>query len=330
MGSPRQRAAGFLLRSPLSQGNAQMTVRRLDLLALAALASAVLAAPAAIAADAPAAPAAPAAGADAGALPGVDLSALSPDQKKAILDWAKQAFCYCGCPHTVDQCLRTHQKCRHAARMATLAARLLRLGVPKGELQNELDKYYASFEKRAKLDVSQFGPPRGEATAPVTLVEFSDFTCPFCQKVHGPLSAFVAARVERVKLYYKPFPIESHPGALDAAQAGEWARASGIFWAFHDALFEHPNAAHAVGDLADIARSVGGDPAKLREALDAKTFLSKVRGSQAEARAAGILGTPTLFLNGRMHVLSDFSDEGLEFTVRDEEEWQEHGGWERD
>jgi protein-disulfide isomerase len=301
-----------------------MTLRRLDLLALAAL---VLAAPAAIAADAPPAPAAAAA---ADALPGVDLSALSADQRKAVVGWAKQAFCYCGCPHTVDQCLRSHEKCHHAGRMATLAARLVRLGIAKEALQGELDKYYASFEKRAKLDVSEFGPPRGEATAPVTLVEFSDFTCPYCQKVHAPLAAFVAARVDRVKLYYKPFPIESHPGAVDAAQAAEWARAGGLFWPLHDALFEHPNAAHSVGDLADLARSVGGDPAQCRAAVEAKTFLPKVRASQAEARTAGILGTPTLFLNGRMHVLSDFSEEGLEHTVRDEEEWHAHGGWERD
>ena len=55
-----------------------------------------------------------------------------------------------------------------------------------------------------------------------------------------------------------------------------------------------------------------------------------MKASQAEARQAGLRGTPTLFLNGRMHVLSDFSEEGLEFTVQDEEEWQRNKGWERD
>ncbi|HEX9049715.1 MAG TPA: thioredoxin domain-containing protein [Anaeromyxobacter sp.] len=294
---------------------------------LAALAAGLLAAPGAIA-DPPAARPAPAA--DAGGLPGVDLSSLSPEQRKLVLAWAKEAFCYCGCPHTVDQCLRTHARCHHAARMATLAARLVKSGAGKAELAKALDAYYDSFEKRAKLDVAQFGPPRGGPAAPMTLVEFSDFTCPYCQRVHAPLAAYVAARADRVKLFYKPFPIESHPGALDAAQAAEWARSKGIFWAMHDALFEHPEAAHDVADLADLARDAGGDPADLRTALEEKTFLEKVRGSQSEARQAGIRGTPTLFLNGRMLVLSDFSEEGLDLTLQDEAEWQRHGGWERD
>ncbi len=304
-----------------------MTFRRFHL--LAALAAGLLSAPGAIVAEAPA-PGKPGAGADADALPGVDLASLSPDQRKLVLAWAKEAFCYCGCPHTVEGCLRGHATCRHAGRMATLAARVVKSGAGKADLAKMLDAYYGSFEKRAKLDVSGFGPPRGSPSAPITLVEISDFTCPYCQRVHGPLAAYVTARADRVKLFYKPFPIESHPGALDAAQAGEWARSKGIFWAMHDAMFEHPEAAHEAGDLADLARGAGGDPADLRAALEAKTFLDKVRASQAEARQARIQGTPTLFVNGRMLVLSDFSEEGLDFTLQDEEEWQKHAGWERD
>ena len=86
----------------------------------------------------------------------------------------------------------------------------------------------------------------------------------------------------------------------------------------------------AAGDLADLARGVGGDPAALRAALEDRRYLPKIRESQAEARQAGIRGTPTLFLNGRMHVLSDFTEDGLDFTLRDEEEWQRHRGWEKD
>jgi protein-disulfide isomerase len=295
-----------------------MTFRRLVL--VAALAAGL---------PAPGAPAAEAPPPAADALPRVDLSSLSAEQRKTVLEYAKEAFCYCGCPHTLDQCLRTHEKCHHAPRMAALAARLAKGGARKADLAKAIDAYYGSFEKRARLDVKDLGPPRGSPDAPVALVEFSDFTCPYCQLVHGPLSAFVEARGERVKLFYKPFPIESHPGALETAQAGEWARANGLFWKMHDAMFEHPRA-HAVDDLVELARGIGADPAGLREALETKRFLPAVRASQAEARGAGIRGTPTLFVNGRMHVLSDFSEQGLEATVRDEEEWQAHRGWEKD
>jgi protein-disulfide isomerase len=297
-----------------------MTFRRAAL--LAALAAALLAPPAGAAPAEPPAPADP--------LPGVDLEGLSEAQRDAVAEYAKEAFCYCGCPHTLAQCLREHATCRHAPRMAALAVRLARGGAKKPDLVKTIAGYYASFDKRAKLDVASFGPPLGSPAAPITAVEFSDFTCPFCQQVRPALEAFVEARADRVKLVYKPFPIESHPGALEAAQAAEWAREKGLFWAMHDAIFEAPGAARSVDGLAELAQGIGGDPEDLRAALAERRYLPKIRASQAEARAAGIRGTPTLFFDGRMLVLSDFSDEGLEQALADEEEWRKHRGWERD
>ncbi len=213
--------------------------------------------------------------------------------------------------------------------MAALAARLVRAGAKKDELARLVSSYYASFDKRAKLDVSRFGPPLGSAEAPVTMVEFSDFTCPYCQLVRPVLESFVDARKGRVKLVFKPFPIESHPGALEVAQAAEWARDQKLFWPMHDALFASAGA-HTPDELAALAREVGGDPEALRAALADGRYLARIRESQAEARAAGIKGTPSVFLNGRPLVLMDYSDEGLEFTLQDEEEWTRNRGWQRD
>jgi protein-disulfide isomerase len=303
-------------------------------LLLAALAAAALGgcktAPAAQA-PAPAAPPAaeaPAAEGPEGALPGVSLEGLTQEQKELVADFARSEFCHCGCPHTVSACLRSHHGCKHAPRMARLAVHLVRAGANLEALRRTVTAYYASFDRRSKLEVGAFGPPFGEADAPVTIVEFSDFTCPFCQRLRPDLEKFVEARASRVRLFYKPFPIEQHPGALDAAQAGEWARDAGLFWPMHDALFSARD--HGVDDLATAAREVGGDPADLRDALSAGKYVSKVRGSQVEARTAGLRGTPTLFLDGRMYTLPDFSEASLEFTLEDEEEWKAHGGWERD
>lgn len=259
-------------------------------------------------------------------LAGVDLSALSPEQKGVVRSWAKDAVCYCGCPHTVAQCLREHATCRHAKRMATLAARLVKNGAKRSDLERALDQYYASFDKRARLDVSRFGPPLGSEAAKVALVEFSDFTCPYCQRVRPGLEAFVRAHEGRVKLYYKPFPIESHPGALECAQAAEWARDKGRFWEMHDALFENP-AAHTADAIVDLARALGLPPAELRDALADRRYVARIHESQAEARTAGLRGTPTLYVNGRMLVQNDYSEEGLEHTLADEDEWQANRGW---
>jgi protein-disulfide isomerase len=267
--------------------------------------------------------------ADGGDLPGVALDGLTPDQRKLVEGFARDTFCYCGCPHTLAQCLREHGTCKHAPRMAALAARLARAGAKREELTRLVTSYYASFDRRAKLDAAGFGPPLGDPAAPVTMLEFSDFTCPYCQLVRPALESFVEARKGRVKLVFKPFPIESHPGALEVAQAAEWARGEDLFWPMHDALFSNPGA-HTPDELAAIAREVGGDPESLRAALADGRFVPRIRESMAEARAAGIKGTPSLFLNGRPLVLLDLSEEGLEFTLQDEEEWTRQRGWERD
>lgn len=264
----------------------------------------------------------------AAVLPGVDLEGLSPEQRKLVADFALQEFCPCGCPHTVSSCLRTHQSCKHAARAAHLAIRLVRAGAGLADTRRLVNEYYASFDRRVRLSVTDFGPPLGDPDAPATLVEFSDFACPFCRALRPTLEAFVTARTDRVKLFYKPFPIEAHPGAADAAEAVEWARDAGIFWPMHDALFTSPG--HSLDQLAVAARQVGGDPGDLRDAVQARRHADRIRASQAEGRAAGMRGTPTLFLNGRMLTLPDYSEETLEMVLEDEEEWQAHHGWERD
>jgi protein-disulfide isomerase len=263
------------------------------------------------------------------ALARVSLEGLAPAQRQAVVEYARKTFCPCGCPHTLAQCLAEHETCRHAPRTATLAVRLARAGARQDEIARLLGDYYASFDRRAKIDVSRHGPPLGDPDAPVTLVEYSDFTCPYCQLVRPVLESFVQARKGRVKLVFKPFPIESHPGALELAQAVEWARDQKLFWPMHDALFASPGS-HSVEELATIAHDLGGDAASLRAALGDGRYLARVRESQAEARAAGIKGTPSLFMNGRPLVLMDFSDEGLELALQDEEEWLQRRGWQRD
>jgi protein-disulfide isomerase len=265
-----------------------------------------------------------------GHLPDVPLDGLSAEQRQVVAAWAQETYCYCGCPHTVSECLRGHGGCHHAKRMARLAARLVEGGTKAADLSRLVTDYYASFgsAKRSQIDLFTFGPPLGEASAKVTVVEYSDFTCPYCQLFRPVLEKFVEERPGRVRVFFKPYPIETHPGALEAAQLGEWGREQGIFWQLHDRLFGAPHASADV--VGDWARELGKDPASLEPALASGKLLAKVRASQSEARAAGLRGTPTLFFAGRRLTVPDLSEWMLEFTLQDEEEWQEHGGWSRD
>jgi protein-disulfide isomerase len=282
--------------------------------------------PAAAASPSATAPA-PSAADPAAVLPGVDLSQLTPEQARAVAELALREFCYCGCPHTLSECLRTHGSCAHAPRMAKLAVRYAKAGATAADLSKLLAAYYAAFDHRARLDVSAFGPPLGNTDAPITVVEFSDFGCPYCRQLRPSLEAFVQSRADRLKLFYKPFPIESHPGAWDAAQAAEWARDHDLFWPMHDRLMEG-QLGFPADDLAEDAVALGGDPTDLRDAIASGRYRPKIEAAQAEARAAGMRGTPTLFMNGRL--LPDLSEEGLAHALEDEEEWVKNRGWTRD
>jgi len=308
---------------------------------LALLALALAAAQAPLPPSAPSdAPAASPSSATAAASPGpegldwsripasVGADALNAAQRAVLAQVLERSFCYCGCPHTLLGCLTSHPACEHAPRMGALAARLAGLGLAPGDVEKALVDYYASFDqvKRANLDVTFFGPPLGDPAAPITLVVFSDFQCPFCQQFRPRLEALVERHKGRVKLFAKPFPLVTHPRALAAAEAAEWARSQGIFWEFHDAMFANPKELEDDA-LAALATRLGKDGDDLRKALQEQRFRPRVQEAQSEARRAGLLGTPTLYVNGRRHVIPDFSDTILDFTLDDEEEWMKAGGW---
>jgi protein-disulfide isomerase len=261
------------------------------------------------------------------ALPGVDLSALSPAQQAALAAWAIETFCACGCPHTVSSCLREHRGCKHAPRMVKLATGLARKGATGPEIGRIVQAYYAGFDRRARFDTADLGPPIGTPGARITLLVVSDFTCPFCKIFVPSVEQFARDHADRLQLLAKPFPIASHPGAQEAAEAGEWAREHGIYWELSAALYamdDHPT----VDSIAELVSRLGGDAADLRDALASGRYRERVSRSQAEARAAGLTGTPSVYLNGRQ--VDDLTEDGLAFALEDEQEWVQHGSWARD
>lgn len=260
-------------------------------------------------------------------LPGVDLSALNSEQREILASWAKATFCACGCPHTVSSCLAGHRGCHHAPRMVKFALGLVRKGASLAEVTRIVSVYYAGFDQRKKLDLSKFGPPLGNPDAQITFVVISDFTCPFCKLFVPTVEQFVKDQGEVARLYSKPFPIASHPGSGLAAQAGEWAREKGLYWEVQAALYASEDVP-TIDGLVALVKYLGGDSSNLREALESNRYEEKVELSQKEARDAGLVGTPTVFINGRK--IEDLSEEGLRFALEDEQEWVAHGGWERD
>ena len=138
-------------------------------------------------------------------------------------------------------------------------------------------------------------PIRGNERAKVTIVEFSDFECPFCSRLEPTLTELQAKYGRDLRLVWKDFPLPQHRDALGAALAGRAAAAQGKFWPMHDRMFADARGLNRDG-LQKTATALAIDVSK---AFDDPTLQALVRRDQADARTFGVNGTPKLFINGR-------------------------------
>ena len=156
--------------------------------------------------------------------------------------------------------------------------------------------------KAPRVDVASAGHPAvGPANAPVTIVEFSDFQCPFCKRVEPTLQQVREKYGDKVRLVYMDYPLPMHNHALDAAKAARCAGEQGKFWPFHDALFAD-QAKESPADLKATAKSIGLNTSKFDTCFDQAKSEAGVRADLEQGKALGIDGTPAFFINGRMLV----------------------------
>lgn len=142
-------------------------------------------------------------------------------------------------------------------------------------------------------------PSIGPMTAAVTIVEFSDFECPFCKQAFPIIRELMATYGDRVRYIYRDFPVsEIHDNAEKAAEAGACANAQGKFWALHDKIFQYAPQI-TVPDLKNYARASGVDMSLFTTCLDSGQFANEVQQDYSDGVALGVRGTPTWFINGK-------------------------------
>jgi protein-disulfide isomerase len=142
---------------------------------------------------------------------------------------------------------------------------------------------------------------RGPADAPVTLIEYGDYECPYCAAAHPVVAALERRFGHRLRFIFRNFPLtQVHPHAQHAAEAAEAAAHAGKFWEMYDAIFEHRNAI-TDRDLAGYAARVGIDPAVITDALAAHTYAAHVREDFMSGVRSGVSGTPTFFIKGNKY-----------------------------
>jgi len=148
-----------------------------------------------------------------------------------------------------------------------------------------------------KIEVGS-APVKGPKSAPVTIVEFSDFQCPFCGRVVPTIKTIEEQYGNKVKIAFKHQPLPMHANARLAAAASMAANEQGKFWQYHDKLFANQQSLDRPS-LDKYAKEIGLDMKKFDAALDAKKFDERVAADATEAASAGVEGTPTFFINGR-------------------------------
>jgi protein-disulfide isomerase len=151
-----------------------------------------------------------------------------------------------------------------------------------------------------RLVVAAVGPSIGPEDAPITIIEFSDFECPFCGRASPTVKQVLAEYEGKVRLVYRHFPLESiHPNARGAAGASACANEQGKFWEYHDVLFA--NSRQLSPEKFEVfATQAGLDATAFNACVADGRFDADVDRDLADARSVGVSGTPSFFINGRM------------------------------
>lgn len=171
------------------------------------------------------------------------------------------------------------------------------------------DLLYLIGEKNKKISAARVdivreidtsgAPVKGPVNAPVTIVEFSDFQCPYCARLAPVLDQVLAKYPDKVRLVFKNYPLKSHKFAQEAAEAAQAAGMQGKFWPFYEQLFKNFNALNDQ-KIQEIAKSVGLDMERFQKDRVSSLAIGQVDQDTIQGNAIGITGVPAIFINGKL------------------------------
>jgi len=241
------------------------------------------------------APKAPApSSATTGEIPGIDIKSLSDGDKALFKKLLGKFPSACGKPHSLDVSLRADAGCKSSL----VASKWLLKLVTDGFLESEIEEKYSERYLQRKcytVDTSR-APVRGDAKAPITIVEFSDFECPVCRHAE-PVLKEVLAKYSKVRLVFMNYPLPMHPNALNAAKASVAAGKQGKFWAYHDKLFDNQDK-QTMADLVRYAMELKLDVTKFNADMQSPSTQEQIDKDRAEGKKIELSGTPTVLING--------------------------------
>jgi len=246
-------------------------------------------------------------------LEAIDTSIFTDGEKRQWVRLINDLLSPCGEPISVARCVQDERSCDRCVPAATYIGRLVAEGHDRSEIR---DHYRNRYDEDRLHEIDTEGAPiRGALMgADVTIVEFSDFECPFCRQAHPQLGRVAREHSDRVAFAFKHYPLSMHEYARNAARAAIAAQKQGKFWEMHDLLFENQHSL-APSDLEEYARQLGLDMERFRADMESEETEALIERNRSEGRELGVDGTPRIFVNGR-----PFSEpvEALDTYVREE------------
>ncbi|HVV43873.1 MAG TPA: DsbA family protein [Bryobacteraceae bacterium] len=236
-------------------------------------------------------------------LPGVDTQGLTGARRQAAFKFLREETCTCGCNMKLAECRMKDPSCSYSRKLSSVAMKGFAAGKTASAVRAEVKKVADTpppvFEDPVKISLAG-DPIKGPANARVTIVEFSDFQCPFCTKAVADEKEILRRFPKDVRLVYKQFPLDSHADAEFGAEAALAAQAQGKFWEMHDLLYAgFPNLARKT--VLGYAKELNLNMKQFISDLDSHKFRTRVFAEEQEGEAAGVGGTPTFFFNGRKY-----------------------------
>lgn len=177
----------------------------------------------------------------------------------------------------------------------------IQLGIPS-EIQGKIT-YGATPEPRDTKETLAYqiadDPALGEPQAPLRIVEFADFECPFSREESFVIREIAARFPDKVRFVYRDFPLdEIHPRAFAAAEAANCAKDQEKFWAMHDKLYQNSERLTDL-DIKTYALEIGLNIVEFNKCFDGRKYKDEIEADRADGVAAGVIGTPTFFINGK-------------------------------
>ncbi|WP_158542510.1 DsbA family protein [Lujinxingia litoralis] len=231
--------------------------------------------------------------------PGVDLSALGASQRVKLAEMAGEELCPCpDATVSLDECMQSEEtQCEEARAAVSTMVGALAEGAGERALERVAERQ--ASEEKVHTFMLEDAPVKGSAEAEVVIVEFADFQCPHCRTAAGVLSVVHEQLGDEVAIYFKQFPLGSPLSDL-GARATLAAHKQGRFWQMHDLIFANQRDFNPQR-LEGYVRQLGLNYDRFQADLKSPELGMQAQRDRQEGMAAGVQGTPSLFINGKRY-----------------------------